>query len=176
MHDVLSFLAKTTSCTSPFNPSALHLMNPEVSPARQGTVLAFDFGEKRIGVATGEYMLGIAHPLTTINTEINEDRFNVIAELIAQWHPVTLVVGLPLSLDGEEHELTRLCKKFARRLNGRFNLPVVLMDERLSSAEASQTLKQIGIGGRKQKPMLDQVAAQHILQSYFDNLNNNDPA
>lgn len=176
MHDVLAFPAKKTPHTSPFKFSASHLMNPQASPARQGTVLAFDFGEKRIGIATGEHMLGIAHPLTTINSESNEDRFNIIAELISQWHPVMLVVGLPLSLDGEEHELTRLCKKFARRLDGRFGLPVVLVDERLSSVEASQTLKQLGIAGRKQKPMLDQVAAQHILQSYFDNLNNNDPA
>ena len=66
--------------------------------------------------------------------------------------------------------MTQLCRKFARRLNGRFGLPVTLVDERLSSAEASQSLKQAGISGRKQKVMLDQVAAQHILQSYFDHL------
>lgn len=175
MHDVLSFPAKTSSYASSLNSSASHLMNQAAS-TRQGTVLAFDFGEKRIGVAIGEHMLGIAHPLTTINTVANDERFRVIAELIAQWNPVELVVGLPLSLDGEEHGLTLLCKKFARRLNGRFNLPVALMDERLTSAEASQTLKELGIGGRKQKPMLDQVAAQHILQSYFDNLDAHDPA
>jgi putative Holliday junction resolvase len=134
----------------------------------QGYVLAFDFGEKRIGVAIGEHMLGIAHPLTTISSEANDERFRVISELIAEWQPQKLVVGLPFHLDGEEHALTQLCRKFARRLNGRFGLPVVLIDERLSSAEASQSLKQAGIGGRKQKPMLDQVAAQHILQSYFD--------
>lgn len=136
----------------------------------EGTALGFDFGEKRIGVALGEHLLGIAHPLTTINTEINNDRFRIIGELIAEWKPVALVVGLPLSLDGEEHKLTALCKRFANRLQGRFNLPVVMVDERLSSAEASQTLNQLGIGGRKQKPMIDQVAAQHILQSYFDGL------
>ena len=135
-----------------------------------GTVLAFDFGEKRIGVAIGEQLLGIAHPLTTINAEANVERFRQIAELITQWRPVQLVVGLPMSLEGEEHALTLLSRKFARRLNGRFNLPVALVDERLSSVEASQTLKALGIGGRRQKPMLDQVAAQHILQSYFDGL------
>ena len=144
---------------------------------RQGTVLAFDFGEKRIGVAIGEHLLGIAHPLTTISAEANDERFRLIGDLIAQWQPVQLVAGLPLSLEGEEHEVTRLCRKFANRLNGRFNLPVALVDERLSSAEASQSLRESGISGRKQKPMLDQVAAQHILQSYFDSLNNNhDPA
>jgi putative Holliday junction resolvase len=81
-----------------------------------------------------------------------------------------LVVGLPLSLEGEEHEVTLLCKKFARRLDGRFSLPVVMIDERLSSVEAESTLKEIGITGRKQKTMIDQVAAQHILQSYFDHV------
>lgn len=144
-------------------------INPLSSKA-QGCVLAFDFGEKRIGVAIGEHMLGIAHPLTTIETEATDERFRIIAELIKEWQPSMFVVGLPLSMEGEEHALTLLSKKFARRLDGRFGLPVVMVDERLTSAEASQTLKQIGIGGRKQKPMLDQVAAQHILQSYFDAL------
>jgi putative Holliday junction resolvase len=136
----------------------------------QGTVLAFDFGEKRIGVALGEHMLGIAHPLTTISAESNDDRFKQIAELVSEWKPAVLVVGLPLSLEGEEHEVTLLCKKFARRLDGRFSLPVVMIDERLSSVEAESTLKEMGITGRKQKTMLDQVAAQHILQSYFDHI------
>lgn len=136
----------------------------------QGTVLGFDFGERRIGVAIGEHMLGIAHPLLTIDTEATDMRFTQIAALIAEWQPTTLIVGLPLSIDGEEHALTLLSKKFARRLDGRFGIPVVMIDERFTSAEASQSLNEIGIGGRRQKPMLDQVAAQHILQSYFDTL------
>ena len=136
--------------------------------ASAGTVLAFDFGEKRIGVAIGDCSLGIAHPLTTIAVEANDERFRIIGALIAEWQPGLLVVGLPLSLDGEEHALTLLSKKFARRLQGRFNLPSVLVDERLTSVEASQSLKAMGIGGRKQKPMLDQAAAQCILQSFFD--------
>lgn len=166
--------------TAPSQTSSAHAIATEPIPKatsvkansveNQGTVLGFDFGEKRIGVALGEHLLGIAHPLTTINTEINNDRFRIIGDLITEWKPVTLVVGLPLTLDGEEHQLTLLCKRFANRLEGRFRLPVVMVDERLSSAEASQTLNSLGIGGRKQKPMIDQVAAQHILQSYFDGL------
>lgn len=140
----------------------------QLAPRGAGTVLAFDFGEKRIGVAVGESLLGIAHPLQTISAESNDARFEVIATLIAEWRPGQLVVGLPAHLDGTEHELSRLCRKFAQRLHGRFNLPVALIDERLSSAEASQSLKQAGIAGRRQKPVLDQVAAQTILQSYFD--------
>lgn len=136
----------------------------------EGSVLGFDFGEKRIGVALGECLIGIAHPLTTISTEINDERFQQIGQLIEEWKPVALVVGLPLSLEGEEHKVTKLCRKFAHRLEGRFKLPVCMVDERLSSVAASQTLKELGIGGRKQKPMLDQVAAQHILQSYLDGL------
>jgi putative holliday junction resolvase len=139
-----------------------------IQPTFTGTVLAFDFGLKRIGVASGEHIMGIAHPLTTLNAESNEDRFNLIAKLIKEWQPSTLVVGLPLSLEGENHEFTQICKKFARRLDGRFNLPILMIDERFSSAAASQSLSEIGIKGRKQKPMLDQIAAQVILQSYFD--------
>ena len=134
------------------------------------TVLCFDFGEQRIGVAVGEHVLASANPLVTIDNESNEIRFEVISKLVKEWQPKLLIVGLPLSLDGAETSVTQLCKKFARRLNGRFNLPVVLIDERYSSVEASDLLNKSGIKGRAQKEMLDQVAAQTILQSYFDSL------
>lgn len=139
---------------------------------QSGTVLAFDFGEKRIGIAVGEHLLASANPLMTIDNESNEIRFQIITKLVNEWQPRLLVVGLPLSLDGSEHAVTQLCKKFARRLNGRFNLPVALIDERYSSAAASQLLNEAGIRGRAQKEMLDQVAAQTILQSYFDQTTN----
>ncbi len=139
-------------------------------PDITGTVLAFDFGEKRIGVAVGETMLKVAHPLTTIAAEENHVKFELIANLVQEWHPSLLMVGLPMHMDGEPHALTQLSKKFAQRLEGRFNLPVIMIDERLSSAEASQNLNEAGIKGLKQKAMLDAVAAQSILQSYFDNL------
>jgi putative Holliday junction resolvase len=160
--------------TAAFDPIAAphDTSNTPVLLQPQGYVLAFDFGERRIGVAIGEHLLGMAHPLMTIDTEANDERFRIIGELIAEWQPQRLVVGLPFHMDGEEHALTHLSRKFARRLTGRFGLPVSLVDERLTSAEASHTLKQAGISGRKQKGMLDQVAAQHILQSYFDSLPN----
>ena len=130
--------------------------------------MAFDFGEKRIGVATGETILKTAHALTTIETEQNEVKFAQIAQLIAEWCPSLLVVGLPTHMDGETHLLTQLAKKFAQRLEGRFNLPVIMVDERLSSAEAAQSLSTAGVSSIKQKAMIDAVAAQTILQSYFD--------
>ncbi len=139
-------------------------------PSITGTVLAFDFGEKRIGVAVGETLIKTASALTTIATEVNEVRFAEIAKLIEEWQAKLLVVGLPTYLDGSEHDMTKLSKKFAQRLEGRFNLPVMMIDERLSSAEAAQHLSQTGIKGREQKSLIDAVAAQVILQSYFDRL------
>ena len=139
-------------------------------PDIAGTVMAFDFGEKRIGVATGETVLKVAHPLTTINTEENEVKFSQIEKLIQEWRPALLVVGLPMHMNGESHLLTQLSKKFAQRLEGRFNLAVVMVDERLSSVEAAQNMSAAGVKGTKQKAMLDAVAAQSILQSYFDGL------
>jgi putative Holliday junction resolvase len=132
------------------------------------TVLAFDFGLKRIGVAVGDVTIGVAHPLETLHGEGNEQKFGAIAGLIREWQPGALVVGLPLHLDGTEHDMTLRCRKFSRQLEGRFNLPVALVDERLTSEAASQDLRAMGIGGRRQKAMLDQVAAQLILQTYLD--------
>lgn len=139
---------------------------PEQLP--EGTVLAFDFGKKRIGVAIGNNTLGIAHPLVTVDSEVTEQRFTMIAKLIETWRPVLLVVGLPMHIDGTAHELTHLSQRFARRLAGRFNIKVILKDERYTSQTASVTLREAGITGRKQKSVLDQIAAQQILQSFFD--------
>ena len=96
----------------------------------ESIVLAFDFGTRRIGVAVGEMMLGSARPLTTISAEANDVRFTAIGKLVAEWQPAALVVGLPLSLDGEPGDMTARCKRFARQLEGRFRLPVTLVDER----------------------------------------------
>lgn len=138
------------------------------APDFSGILLAFDFGEKRIGVATGNTLLNSAQPLTTISTEKTDERFAAIAKLLAEWQPSALVVGLPCHEDGTPHQMTALCRRFANRLKGRFKLPVILVDERYTSAAASEALTARGIHGIKQKPLLDQVAAQHILQAYFD--------
>lgn len=133
-----------------------------------GTLLAFDFGIKRIGVAVGNTIAHTTQPLITLHGEQNEQRFAAIAALIKEWQPAALVVGLPCNDDGTPHEMTRLCRRFANRLKGRFNLPTILVDERYTSASASAQLTEMGVRGIKQKPMIDQVAAQHILQAYFN--------
>jgi putative Holliday junction resolvase len=134
----------------------------------EGTVLAFDFGLKRIGVAVGELQLGLAHPLTTIHGEKSEQRFDAIARLIAEWKPALLVVGLPRHLDGTDHEFGARCARFARQLEGRFGIPAVLVDERLTSVAAQQGLRESGIKKGRTKAVLDQAAAQQILQTYLD--------
>ena len=136
--------------------------------APNGTVLAFDFGETRIGVAEGDAEVGTAHPISTVTGESNDAKFAAIARLIKEWQPKHLVVGLPVYNDGTEHELTRLSRKFGRRLHGRFNLPVYWVDERMSSLYAESLLAEAQVFGRKQKQVLDQVAAQAILQGFFE--------
>ncbi len=134
----------------------------------QGTLLAFDFGTKRIGIAVGNTMLRHANPLTTIDDERSDVRFARIEALLQEWQPSALVVGLPSNDDGTPHELTGLCRRFANRLKGRFNLPTILLDERYTSLAASAQLDKEGIYGMKQKALIDQYAAQQILQAYFD--------
>jgi putative Holliday junction resolvase len=138
--------------------------------AGTGTVLAFDFGEKFTGVAVGETSIGMAHPLGLIAAQGSAARMDEVAALVGEWKPGFLVVGLPRSMDGAEHEMTRRCRRFARQLEARFRLPVELVDERLSSAAAKEALREAGTGGRKHKLRAHQVSAQIILQSYFNDL------
>ncbi|GAA5176733.1 Holliday junction resolvase RuvX [Niveibacterium umoris] len=133
-----------------------------------GTVLGFDFGTARIGVAVGETELGMAQPIEVIEGEANEPRFAAIAKLIKEWQPQALVVGLPVHTDGAEHDMTARARRFANQLNGRFRLPVELVDERLTSLEAESMLREAGHGWQKRKRHLDAVAAQRILQTWFD--------
>lgn len=134
-----------------------------------GTVLAFDFGLSRIGVATGELETGQASPLATLAEESNNGRFSAIATLLEEWHPVALVVGIPRSLNGEAHALTTRCERFANQLHGRFGLPVVRMDERLTSVEAEERLREAGQHRwQNRKASVDAMAAQIILQSFLD--------
>ena len=120
------------------------------------TVLAFDFGLKRIGVAVGEPELGTAHPLPAVS------QFAQIEALVREWQPAALVVGLPTSVQGKPHAMTRQAEDFARRLERRFKLPVARVDERFTSVEAESRLR-----GTKRKAV-DSVAAQLILEQYLD--------
>ena len=142
--------------------------SPLTAYPRTGTVLAFDFGEKRIGVAVGDLAVGIAHPLTTIRSEDNRARFAAVAELIREWKPVELVIGVPSHADETEHEVGRLARRFAQRLAGRFGLATRLIDERLTSHAAETGLREQGARAKKLKAAIDAAAAREILQAYFE--------
>jgi putative pre-16S rRNA nuclease len=134
------------------------------------TVLGFDFGEMRIGVAVGDFSVRLAHPLTTIHGRSNEQRLAAVEPLVREWRPALLVVGLPTHPDGAEHELTRAARRFAGRLKAHFGIETVLEDERYTSASADESLRGSGVHGRRRRRALDSVAAQQILQAFFDEL------
>jgi putative Holliday junction resolvase len=133
---------------------------------REATLLAFDYGEKRIGVAVGNSLTRSARPLVIVQNRSREYRFAEVGKLIAEWKPDALVVGLPMHPDGTPHEMTQLAKRFGNQLNGRFNLPVTWVDERYSSVEAEATTR----ANKGRVDMLDAEAASIILQQYLDGL------
>jgi|SRR5688572_13008387 putative Holliday junction resolvase len=147
-----------------------HHPSPITHHPRTGTVLAFDFGTRRIGVAVGDFETRIAHPLTSITGAENRARFAAIEKLIAEWRPARLVVGLPAHADGAEHPVGKLAQRFAQRLQGRFGIQVGLVDERLTSNEAEGMLRATGARGTRLKAGLDAVAAQRILQTFFESV------
>lgn len=126
------------------------------------TLLAFDYGLKRIGVAVGQTVTGTANALQTVTVKNHQPDWPAIERLIETWSPDALVVGLPLNMDGTEQEMTGHARKFSRKLHGRFKLPVHLADERLTTREANW--RQSGKGADEN---LDPVAAQVILEGWL---------
>ena len=131
------------------------------------TILAFDFGERFTGVAVGDQTTRLAHPLTTIESRSDADRFAKIGRLIAEWRPGCLVVGEPVSPHGIGHPLADRVARFARQLNGRFGVPVHCVDEQFTSAEAATKLSFMGRGGRSDKALVHPMAACLILEAYL---------
>lgn len=122
------------------------------------TLLAFDFGLKRIGVAIGNTLIRQAQPLTIITAASNDAKFAELGKLIAAWGPTRCIVGLPSHPDGNPHDMTVRCRRFAHQLQGRFGIATVLVDERYSSAVLQQ----------RHGEHVDAEAAAIILQQYFD--------
>jgi putative Holliday junction resolvase len=132
------------------------------------TVLAFDFGTRRIGVAVGNTMTRTAQALQTIEATSADASIAAIATLLDEWRPAQIVVGLPVHADGSEHPMTVRARHFAGEVERRFALPVALVDERWTSEIARERLAAAGRGGRAHRHLRDQVAAQIILQAWFD--------
>ena len=141
----------------------------DAAAAVSGTLIGFDFGAKRIGFAVGETSTRIANPLGAIEAEANEKRLAEVDRIVAEWHPVAFVVGQPHHSDGSEHAVAKLALKFARRLAARYKVPVVMVDETLSSATAEAELR-VTRTRAPRKTDVDALAATIILQSYLDQL------
>jgi putative holliday junction resolvase len=136
------------------------------------TLLAFDYGEKRIGVAVGNTLTKHARALTVIENRSREYRFDMIGKLIGEWNPGSVIVGLPRHPDGAPHEMTQLATRFGNQLNGRFNVPINWVDERYSSVEAKAEMKRNGVrmNAKGRYDGIDAEAARVILQQYLDGL------
>jgi|SRR5699024_830873 len=129
-------------------------------------LLAFDFGTQFIGVATGQSITQTATPLPALKAKDGQPDWQQVAELLKQWQPQCLLVGLPLNMDGSVSELSRRARRFAGRLQGRFGIQVQLIDERLTTREARQ---QLGYRYRGEKDSkVDSVAAALLIESYFN--------
>jgi len=139
--------------------------------SRQRTLLGFDYGTRRIGIAVGQELTASASPLETIFTRDNKPDWTAITKHINEWRADGLVVGIPYNMDGTEHEMTRSARRFAELLEERYQLPVYTVDERLSSIEAEHIINESGKkprGLKQQKEIIDKVAAQVILKTYFN--------
>lgn len=132
------------------------------------TVMAFDFGRVRTGVAIGDLQVGVSHPLETVTTADDDQRLRAVEALVREWAPGRFVVGLPSRDDGAEHPMAEAVRAFGTSLEARFGLPVAYVDETLSSFAAGLALADNGVRGRRQKRHLDSAAAQVILQAYLD--------
>ena len=131
------------------------------------TVLAFDYGLRQIGVAVGNCLTSSTQALTIVQARDGIPRWPDVDKLVAEWQPDLIVVGDPLNMDGSDGALGARARKFARRLHGRFGLTVAMTDERLSSAEAKQTLREQGHRGDYKAKPVDSFAAELILQTWM---------
>lgn len=133
-------------------------------PEAANTLMGFDYGSSKIGVAIGQVITQTATPLTTLRSVKNQPDWQRIAQLIEEWKPDTLIVGLPIQMNGTDAEMAAPARRFARQLNGRFKLPVHMVDEKLTSREAWSR-----IGGKaiKDVTQIDSMAAKLILETWF---------
>jgi len=142
-----------------------HVIIKNTDSAKARTLLGFDYGLKRIGVAVGQELTGTASALLTVRANDGKPDWDAISKLIGQWQPDEVVVGLPLNMDGSFHELSYRAQRFGNQLHGRYNLPAHFMDERLSSLDAERELK--GKSRKVQAADIDKVAAKIILESWL---------
>lgn len=132
------------------------------------TLLAFDYGTKNIGVATGQTITSSATSLTLLKAKDGIPDWGQIEKIILEWKPDLVLVGLPLNMDDSESELSARARKFANRLNGRFGIKVEMVDERLTSFEAKGEVMRRGDSRDYKNNPVDAIAARLILESWLE--------
>lgn len=132
------------------------------------SVLSFDFGTKSIGIAIGQELTGTATLLSAIKANDGIPDWSKIEKLIQEWQPQLILVGLPLNMDGTEQPFTARARKFAKRLEERFALPVTLQDERLTTTDARSRLFAEGGYRKLTKDRIDSLSAQIIFESWYE--------
>ena len=137
----------------------------------KGRVLGFDYGTRRIGVAVGNQATNTTQPLKTVSAKNGKPTWREIDELVSEWRPANLVVGLPLDLDGSHGAAADAACKFGEALSTRYELPIVMVDERLTSAESDAILKENASPGKtlskKRHALRDSIAAELIIRTYL---------
>jgi putative Holliday junction resolvase len=131
------------------------------------TVMGFDFGTQKMGMATGNSLTGTGQPLPLFAMRDGIPDWDKLEQIIAQWQPDLFVVGLPLNMDDSESELSARARKFARRLKHRLNKPVWMLDERLTTRDARQLLQSYQQQGHGKKTSADSLAAVMLIESWF---------
>ena len=156
-------------------PPELAEFNEQDSRNAKGTLIAFDFGLKRIGVAVGETVLANARGLAVVAHSASGPDWPAIEKILQDWQPALLLVGYPLNMDGSPGEMSRLALQFGGELRKRSGIPVQAIDERLSSSEALDQLREQRRGGLRKKRisrgLIDQEAARLILQQWLSEAN-----
>jgi len=132
------------------------------------TLMAFDFGTKRMGLATGQRLTGSANGLCCISAKDGKPDWDALDKLVEEWQPDAFVVGLPLNMDGSDSDMSRRANKFSNRLHNRYRRPSFTIDERLSTFEAKQAAKASGHKGHYKSDPVDEAAAAIILQSWLE--------
>jgi len=157
------------------------LAKNESNTSKQGsrTVLGFDFGTYKIGIAVGQEVTGTANALTTLTTVQHKPDWDKISSIISEWCPALLIVGLPLDEDGSKQDMTQRARRFGNQLRGRFNLKTLWIDERFSSLAAKSFIidqiesnPKLGKKNTNNELAEDAIAAQIIVQSWLDNPEN----
>lgn len=140
-----------------------------MATAKPRSALLFDFGLKNIGLAYGQTISQTARELPALKARDGIPQWEAIGALLKEWQPNLLLVGLPLNMDGSESELSGRARTFGNRLNGRFNMPVEMVDERLSTREAKWEAATRGHKGNYREAPIDSIAARIILEAWLRN-------